>query len=153
MHTFIKCNPTLLVVADTDIELEAVHAAKPIFFCHKRKQEPCLDILILRLRNEEKQMHTFIKCNPTLLGYEFARETLDRMGYDYVAFGRFHFDDDLQYRIGCIFHMLDKIVNLFRLDPRKVGASKRRDVYVRKIAVPVIDRGRGKIVQRFSGKA
>ena len=28
----------------------------------------------------EKGMHTFIKCNPTLLGYEFARETLDRMG-------------------------------------------------------------------------
>ncbi len=47
---------------------------------------------------KEKQMHTFIKCNPTLLGYEFARETLDRMGYDYVAFGRFHFDDDLQYQ-------------------------------------------------------
>lgn len=46
----------------------------------------------------EKKLHTFIKCNPTLLGYEFARETMDRMGYDYVAFGRFHFDDDLQYR-------------------------------------------------------
>lgn len=45
----------------------------------------------------EKQMHTFIKCNPTLLGYEFARETMDQMGYDYVAFGRFHFEDDLQY--------------------------------------------------------
>ncbi|MCI9175398.1 MAG: putative selenate reductase subunit YgfK [Lachnospiraceae bacterium] len=45
----------------------------------------------------EKKMHTFIKCNPTLLGYEFARETLDRLGYDYVAFGRFHFEDDLQY--------------------------------------------------------
>ena len=45
----------------------------------------------------EKKMHTFIKCNPTLLGYEFARETLDKMGYDYVAFGRFHFEDDLQY--------------------------------------------------------
>ena len=46
----------------------------------------------------EKHKHTFIKCNPTLLGYEFARETMDQMGYDYVAFGRFHFDDDLQYK-------------------------------------------------------
>ncbi len=45
----------------------------------------------------EKKMHTFIKCNPTLLGYDFARETLDRMGYDCIAFGRFHFEDDLQY--------------------------------------------------------
>lgn len=46
---------------------------------------------------EEKGLNTFIKCNPTLLGYEFARETMDKMGYDYVAFGDFHFKDDLQY--------------------------------------------------------
>lgn len=46
---------------------------------------------------EEKGLNTFIKCNPTLLGYEFARETLDSMGYDYIAFGDFHFKDDLQY--------------------------------------------------------
>ncbi len=45
----------------------------------------------------EKGLNTFIKCNPTLLGYEFARETMDKMGYDYVAFGDFHFKDDLQY--------------------------------------------------------
>ncbi|MBR6452274.1 MAG: putative selenate reductase subunit YgfK [Lachnospiraceae bacterium] len=46
---------------------------------------------------EEKGLHTFIKCNPTLLGYEFARETLNNMGYDYVSFTDFHFKDDLQY--------------------------------------------------------
>ena len=34
----------------------------------------------------EKGFHTFIKCNPTLLGYEYARKTMDDMGYDYVAF-------------------------------------------------------------------
>lgn len=45
----------------------------------------------------EKGFHTFIKCNPTLLGYEYARKTMDEMGYDYVAFGDFHFKDDLQY--------------------------------------------------------
>lgn len=45
----------------------------------------------------EKGLNTFIKCNPTLLGYEFARSTMDAMGYDYLVFGRFHFDDDLQY--------------------------------------------------------
>ena len=45
----------------------------------------------------EKGFHTFIKCNPTLLGYEYARKTMDDMGYDYVAFGDFHFKDDLQY--------------------------------------------------------
>ena len=46
---------------------------------------------------KEKGFHTFIKCNPTLLGYEYARETLDAMGYGYVEFGDFHFRDDLQY--------------------------------------------------------
>ena len=46
----------------------------------------------------EKGFHTFIKCNPTLLGYEYARKIMDDMGYDYVAFGDFHFKDDLQYK-------------------------------------------------------
>ncbi len=46
----------------------------------------------------EKHLNTFVKCNPTLLGYEFARRTLDEMGYDYLVFGEFHFDDDLQYK-------------------------------------------------------
>lgn len=46
---------------------------------------------------EEKGLHTFVKCNPTLLGYETARRILDSMGYDYVAFGDFHFRDDLQF--------------------------------------------------------
>ena len=52
---------------------------------------------IARYLIEEKHVHTFIKCNPTLLGYEYARRIMDEMGYDYVAFGDFHFKDDLQY--------------------------------------------------------
>ncbi len=47
---------------------------------------------------KEKHLNTFIKCNPTLLGYEFARKTMDDMGYDYMKFGDFHFLDDLQYK-------------------------------------------------------
>ena len=45
----------------------------------------------------EKHLDTFVKCNPTLLGYDFARKTMDEMGYDYMVFGDFHFRDDLQY--------------------------------------------------------
>lgn len=45
----------------------------------------------------EKHLNTFVKCNPTLLGYDFARKTMDEMGYDYIQFGDFHFKDDLQY--------------------------------------------------------
>jgi len=45
----------------------------------------------------EKHLHTFVKCNPTILGYETARKTLNEMGYDYVAFDEHHFREDLQY--------------------------------------------------------
>lgn len=45
----------------------------------------------------DKNLNTFVKCNPTLLGYEVAREMLDSMGYDYIAFTDLHFKEDLQY--------------------------------------------------------
>lgn len=45
----------------------------------------------------EKNMHTFVKCNPTLLGYRTARDRLNALGYDYIQFGEFHFNDDLQW--------------------------------------------------------
>ena len=45
----------------------------------------------------EKHLHTFVKCNPTILGYETARRTLDSMGYDYIVFDDHHFREDLQW--------------------------------------------------------
>lgn len=45
----------------------------------------------------EKHLHTFVKCNPTMLGYEYVRETLDTLGYDYIQFPDKHFLADLQY--------------------------------------------------------
>lgn len=45
----------------------------------------------------EKKLNTFIKCNPTLLGYDFARTTMDEMGYDYLVFDDHHFKNDLQF--------------------------------------------------------
>ncbi|MEO6144650.1 MAG: NAD(P)-binding protein, partial [Dermatophilaceae bacterium] len=45
----------------------------------------------------EKQLNTFVKCNPTMLGYQFARDCLDRLGYDYLAFDDHHFTEDLQF--------------------------------------------------------
>ena len=45
----------------------------------------------------EKGLNTYVKCNPTLLGYEFARATLDGLGYDYIAFDDHHFVEDLQW--------------------------------------------------------
>ncbi len=45
----------------------------------------------------EKHLNTYIKCNPTLLGYECARSTLDSLGFDYIAFDDHHFKEDLQF--------------------------------------------------------
>ena len=46
----------------------------------------------------EKKLHTFVKCNPTILGYRTARDTLDAMGYDYIVFDEHHFNEDLQWK-------------------------------------------------------
>ena len=45
----------------------------------------------------EKGVNTYIKCNPTLLGYDFARGRLDELGFDYIAFDDKHFREDLQW--------------------------------------------------------
>ena len=46
-----------------------------------------------------KKLHTFVKCNPTILGYAAARRTLDDLGFDYIAFDEHHFLEDLQYYV------------------------------------------------------
>lgn len=44
-----------------------------------------------------KGMHTYVKCNPTLLGYDYARNILDTLGYEYLSFDEHHFNNDLQW--------------------------------------------------------
>ena len=58
----------------------------------------------------EKGLNTYIKCNPTLLGYAFARSTLDKLGFDYIAFDDHHFNEDLQWADAVpMFHRLMKL--------------------------------------------
>jgi putative selenate reductase len=52
---------------------------------------------IVRYLLEKKGLHTFIKCNPTLPGYETVRRILNEMGYGYIAFDDHHFREDLQF--------------------------------------------------------
>lgn len=113
----------------------------------------------------EKKMHTFIKCNPTLLGYEFARETLDKMNYDYVAFGRFHFENDLQYVDAVLMfqRLLDlskslhlefgvKITNTFPVDV-KAGELPSEEMYMSgKSLYPLSIALAAKLSREFDGK-
>ena len=49
----------------------------------------------------EKGLNTYIKCNPTLLGYEFARQRLNELGFDYIevlaGFALFEYFADAEY--------------------------------------------------------
>lgn len=71
----------------TSITLSTLHGCPP------QEIERIASYLI-----ETKKLHTFVKCNPTILGYDFARRTLDELGYDYISFDDHHFREDLQYR-------------------------------------------------------
>lgn len=49
---------------------------------------------------KEKNLHTFIKMNPTILGETFVRDTLNKLGYEYITLNGHHFKADLQYADG-----------------------------------------------------
>lgn len=59
---------------------------------------------------KEKGLHTYIKCNPTLLGYDFTRTILNQMGYDYLVFDTHHFEHDLQFDQAV--PMLERLITL-----------------------------------------
>ncbi len=44
-----------------------------------------------------KKINSYLKCNPTLLGYERVRGLLDSMNFDYIDFGREQFEHDLKF--------------------------------------------------------
>ena len=60
----------------------------------------------------EKGLNTFVKCNPTILGYADARAILDDAGFDYIVFDEHHFDEDLQYADAVtMFHRLQALAD------------------------------------------
>ncbi len=58
----------------------------------------------------EKKIHTFVKLNPTLLGFERVRAILDELDYGYVKLNPEGFDHDLQYPEAV--SMLKRLVDL-----------------------------------------
>ncbi|MBT8383979.1 MAG: putative selenate reductase subunit YgfK, partial [Ignavibacteria bacterium] len=46
----------------------------------------------------KKNLHTYVKLNPTLLGYNFVNETLNALGYDYIKLNPESFKNDLQFK-------------------------------------------------------
>jgi len=65
---------------------------------------------ICRYMLEEKQLNTFVKLNPTLLGYPRVREILDTCGFDYIGLNEESFEHDL--KIGQALEMLTRLMAL-----------------------------------------
>ncbi len=113
----------------------------------------------------EKKLNTFVKCNPTLLGYKTARETLDSMGYDYIAFDEHHFNEDLQYEDAIpMFTRLKKLAednglefglklsNTFPVDV-KAGELPSEEMYMSgKALYPLTIEMANRISKAFDGK-
>jgi putative selenate reductase len=83
---------------------------------HGAKAEEILDIARHLVTN--KNINTFIKCNPTLLGYENIRQILDNLGYNDIVIRKKDFDHDLK------FDMAVDIVNELKM------LGKENDVFV-----------------------
>ncbi|MGC7871002.1 putative selenate reductase subunit YgfK [Desulfosporosinus sp. SYSU MS00001] len=71
---------------------------------------------IIRYLISEKKLHTFVKMNPTLLGFEYVRKTFDKMGYDYIQLKEASFTHDLQFGDGV--EMLKRL-KVFAADNKK----------------------------------
>ncbi|MBS3945142.1 MAG: putative selenate reductase subunit YgfK [Melioribacter sp.] len=52
---------------------------------------------IVKYLIKEKGLHTYVKLNPTLLGYDFVKNTLEHLGYTKVFLERHSFENDLQW--------------------------------------------------------
>lgn len=66
-----------------------------------------------------KNLHTFVKFNPTMLGYEYARKTLNDLGYDYISFTDHHFTHDLQYEDAVL--MIERLKDVAAENDLKFG--------------------------------
>ncbi len=69
----------------------------------------------------EKKIDTFVKLNPTLLGFDGVRGILNDLGYTYVGLKRESFDHDLQYPDAVA--MLHRLVDLAASEGRGFGVK------------------------------
>ncbi len=45
----------------------------------------------------EKKLHPYIKLNPTLLGYDYVKDSLSKLGYSYIELDKLSFTNDLRF--------------------------------------------------------
>jgi len=67
----------------------------------------------------EKKLHTFVKLNPTLLGFDKVRNILDGQGFLHIALSRESFDKDLQFAKAI--PMLKRLAQVAESEKRNFG--------------------------------
>ena len=82
--------------------------------CPPDEQEAICNYLLT-----EKKIDTYVKLNPTLLGFEKVREMLDSLGFEYLHISRDSFDHDLQY--GDAVSMLKRLVSTAQKEGKEFG--------------------------------
>ncbi len=70
---------------------------------------------------QEKKIDTYLKLNPTLLGYDRVREILDGLGYRYLHLSRESFDHDLKYDTAR--EMLTRLITMAKKGGRIFGVK------------------------------
>jgi putative selenate reductase len=70
---------------------------------------------------EEKGLHTYVKLNPTLLGYNIVESMLYALGYNYIRLERKSFDHDLQFQDAV--PMLERLKTFAKLQEREFGVK------------------------------
>ncbi len=68
------------------ITLSTMHGCPP-----EEQQNICKYLLT------EKKLHTFLKMNPTLLGYDFVKNTFEKLGFSQITLKEESFTEDMQY--------------------------------------------------------
>ncbi len=76
---------------------------------------------ICRYMLTEKHLNTFVKLNPTLLGYDKARSILDSIGFEHVGLKRETFEHDLQFPDAVA--MLHRLVDLAKEEKLGFGVK------------------------------
>ena len=113
----------------------------------------------------EKHINTYVKCNPTLLGYDFVRKAMDDLGYGYMAFTDFHFKDDLQFgdAVPMLKRLMDaaaqeglsfgvKLTNTFPVDTKR-GELPGEEMYMSgKALFPLSITVAARLAEAFDGK-
>lgn len=90
------------------VALSTMHGCKP---------EEILEIGTHLIK--DKKLNTYIKLNPTLLGYENVRNILDDLGYSQVTIRKEDFDNDLKYDTAV--EIITKLIELGRENGVNVG--------------------------------